>query len=255
MDKKTIVTALESRFECIAKYLGTPSFAYEIETEIGTFRVEKDGQIRNESGEIVQLESILAGPSDTTNDAVIWAEREMRRMELESENVPDYSNRKPYGGDEISGLEDLMATEEADRLVFEMQLGDFTEESVANLEKLIASKANLIKKVLDAEDLPLERTEDALRFPWFKLPYDSEVVFAYSQLVIALCNAAKRQKRITAKEKETENEKYAFRCFLLRIGFIGDEYKKARKILLSNLDGNSAFKVPGKGGKNHEAHL
>ena len=40
-----------------------------------------------------------------------------------------------------------------------------------------------------------------------------------------------------------DNEKYAFRCFLLRLGFIGEEFKQSRKILLSNLDGSSAFKT------------
>ena len=53
---------------------------------------------------------------------------------------------------------------------------------------------------------------------------------------------AKNQKRINAKEKELDNEKYAFRCFLLRLGFIGDAYKAERKILLRNLTGSSAFK-------------
>ena len=53
---------------------------------------------------------------------------------------------------------------------------------------------------------------------------------------------AKKQKRVTAKEKQLDNEKYAFRCFLLRLGFIGNEYKQERKILLRNLDGSSAFK-------------
>ena len=52
----------------------------------------------------------------------------------------------------------------------------------------------------------------------------------------------RRQKRITATEKDVENEKYAFRCFLLRLGFIGDEYKDARKILLRNLIGSYALK-------------
>ena len=52
---------------------------------------------------------------------------------------------------------------------------------------------------------------------------------------------AKNSKRITATDKPTDNEKYAFRCFLLRLGFIGDEYKTARKILLRNLEGNGAF--------------
>ena len=53
---------------------------------------------------------------------------------------------------------------------------------------------------------------------------------------------AKTQKRVTAKDKAVDNDKYAFRCFLLRLGFIGDEYKADRKILLSKLSGSSAFK-------------
>ena len=52
--------------------------------------------------------------------------------------------------------------------------------------------------------------------------------------------------RITAREKDTDNDKYAFRCFLLRLGFIGAEYKEERKILLRNLTGSSAFKSGGK---------
>ena len=53
---------------------------------------------------------------------------------------------------------------------------------------------------------------------------------------------ARTQKRVTATERTIENEKYAFRCFLLRLGFIGDEFKSARKILLRNFTGSSAFK-------------
>ena len=53
----------------------------------------------------------------------------------------------------------------------------------------------------------------------------------------------RNQKRISTKEKEVHNEKYAFRCFLLRLGFIGEEFKTARKILLRNLSGSTAFKA------------
>ena len=53
---------------------------------------------------------------------------------------------------------------------------------------------------------------------------------------------ALNQKRITAKEKPVDNDKYAFRCFLLRLGFIGEDYKTERKILLRNLSGSLAFK-------------
>ena len=62
------------------------------------------------------------------------------------------------------------------------------------------------------------------------------------KFITALCNMAKTQTRISPKEKEAENEKYAFRCFLLRLGFIGDEYKTDRKVLLQHLEGSSAHK-------------
>lgn len=60
---------------------------------------------------------------------------------------------------------------------------------------------------------------------------------------------ARNQSRVNSSEKPIENEKYAFRCFLLRLGFIGDKYKAARKILLKNLSGSSAFR---NGGVQHE---
>jgi hypothetical protein len=77
---------------------------------------------------------------------------------------------------------------------------------------------------------------------------DADEVKAYSHLIAALCEMSKNQKRISATEKAVDNEKYAFRCFLLRLGFIGNEYKTERKILLRNLSGSSAFK----GGAKHE---
>ena len=71
---------------------------------------------------------------------------------------------------------------------------------------------------------------------------DPDAVKAYTHFVTALCEMARNQKRITSKEKDTDNDKYAFRCFLLRLGFIGESYKQERKILLRNLSGSSAFK-------------
>lgn len=132
--------------------------------------------------------------------------------------------------------------DESGALTIEMPMKGFTDESVVNLEKLVASKASLIKKAIGAAELPIEHTGTMLKFPWFKSDADSEAVKAYSSLICALCARAKEQNRVIAKEKPVENEKFAFRVFLLRLGFIGDEYKAARKILLKNLSGNSAFK-------------
>lgn len=55
----------------------------------------------------------------------------------------------------------------------------------------------------------------------------------------SLTDMARDAKRVSSKLTETDNDKYAFRCFLLRLGFIGKEYKTARKILLRKLTGNS----------------
>ncbi|MDA8227038.1 MAG: virulence protein [Desulfitobacterium hafniense] len=132
--------------------------------------------------------------------------------------------------------------ETADNLTIEMPLKGFTDAKLENLDRLIASKATLIKKAIGADELPVERTETTLKFPWFRFDTDGEAVAAYSRFIGALCAAAKEQKRMTAKEKPVENEKFAFRVFLIRLGFVGDEYKAARKILLKNLSGNSAFK-------------
>ena len=101
--------------------------------------------------------------------------------------------------------------------------------SVGNLTKLLDAKGELIK-------------EDRIAFPWFKELPSPEEIKAYSHFIAALCEMALNQKRITAKEKPVDNDKYAFRCFLLRLGFIGDDYKTERKILLRNLSGSSAFK-------------
>lgn len=112
---------------------------------------------------------------------------------------------------------------------------------VGNLTKLLDAKGSLIKKALGIDDLRFELEEDRIPFPWFAEPQPKEAT-AYTHFIAALCRMSKDAKRITAKEKPVDNEKYAFRCFLLRLGFIGDAYKTDRKILLRNLSGSSAFK-------------
>jgi hypothetical protein len=91
-----------------------------------------------------------------------------------------------------------------------------------------------------AEELPIAINGDTLDFPWFSTDSTAEEIRAYTQFIVALCDMAKKQVRVLATEKPVENEKYAFRCFLLRLGFIGEEYAGARRILLRNLSGNGS---------------
>lgn len=111
-----------------------------------------------------------------------------------------------------------------------------------NLQKLLEAKGWLFRKALGIESLAFEVTGDKVSFPWFSHT-DTALTTAYTQFIAAICRMSVEQKRITAREKAVTNEKYAFRCFLLRLGFIGDEYKQSRKLLLANLDGSAAFKT------------
>ena len=111
-----------------------------------------------------------------------------------------------------------------------------------NLTRLLEAKGGLIRKALGLAELPIEISEDKVSFPWFSTLPEPEECEAYSHFICALCEMSVTQKRVNAAEKEVDNEKYAFRCFLLRLGFIGNEYKTQRKILLRNLTGSSAFK-------------
>jgi hypothetical protein len=136
--------------------------------------------------------------------------------------------------------------EVTDGLCIELPLKDTTEAAIDNLRRMVDSKATLIKKALGANSLEIEVTEERIRFPWFDHIPEPEVTSAAAHFLGHLLDAAKSHKRVTAKEKETDNEKYAFRCFLLRLGFIGDEFKETRRTLLRNLTGSAAFRTGAK---------
>ena len=110
------------------------------------------------------------------------------------------------------------------------------------MEKMIAGKASLIKKATGASNLDVEIKDDVVCFPWFDTLPDPEMIRAVSVFITRLAALSRDMKRVTASEREVENERYAFRCFLLRLGFIGNEYKSERKTLLKNLKGSSAFR-------------
>jgi hypothetical protein len=118
----------------------------------------------------------------------------------------------------------------------------FTDSAIDNLRKLVDAKATLMRKALGADRLDIEVTEDTVFFPWWDTLPEPEETQAYTRFLAAICGMAKEAKRVLAKETEVESEKYAFHCFLLRLGFIGADSKTERKILLRNLSGHSAFR-------------
>ena len=150
--------------------------------------------------------------------------------------------RDPIGENGMQASDVPIPDNELKRLTVDMPMNSLSLAAIANIRKIVASKETLIKKALGADSLPVEVAEDKLRFPWFNLTGADGEVDAYLRFITAICEMAKRQRRVTAKARNVENDKFTMRLFLIRLGFIGPEYKTARKILLSNLAGNTAWK-------------
>lgn len=202
-ERKNLVNAISSITGENAVYQFMPTCAYEI----GSFTVTKDGALEFDD-------------------------------RIDSEEVETLLNQLAQQG--FTAAETNMAEpEEPMGLTIAVPLD---KVNCGNLTRLLEAKGGLIRKALGVAELPIEISEDKVSFPWFSTLPEPEECEAYSHFICALCEMSVTQKRVNAAEKEVDNEKYAFRCFLLRLGFIGNEYKTQRKILLRNLTGSSAFK-------------
>ena len=209
-DRKKLAEIVAKEIGVDAIYQGAPTFSYQMDY----FTVDREGAL--------VFDDELAGD--------------------ESERVLDRIAAAGFTPDE--GEDEI---EEKTGLAIQMPA--MTGDEISRLEQLIESKESLIKKAIGADSLAVGEKDGKLDFAWFKADAEPDEVKAYMDLVTALCEMAKKATRVIGKDKPVENEKYAFRCFLLRLGFIGDEYKASRKVLLKNFSGSSAFK---NGGASHE---
>ena len=212
-DRKPLVKAISELTGEKAIYMKTPTYAYKI----GDYTVTREGNLEAPDG--LDAESL-----QQLKDILESAGYQPEGIEVSEATAEDTSE------DEITGI------------CISMPRSLFTDANLENLKNIIAAKRSLICKALGTDDLPLEITDTKISFPWFPGQPDPDSVKAYDTFICKLCEMARNMKRSSATEKPVDNDKYAFRCFLLRLGFIGAEYKTERKILLKNLTGSSAFK-------------
>lgn len=225
--RKDLVKAIGEVTGAKIIYKGPPTFFYESDY----FTVDRDCNLN------------LSDLAETEVVEDILKELETRGFMAEETFIKTEANKEEARF--MPSAADVTTTRKAEDLglTIALPMEKFTPESWENLNNLLAAKGVLIKKALDLEKLPevIEKDGKAL-FHWFdKTPKGAETVRAYNDFICALAKMARTQKKVSPKEKKVENEKYTFRCFLLRLGFIGDEYKTSRKILLKNLSGSSSF--------------
>ena len=238
-DRKELVKDISEILGEKAEYMRMPTCAYRI----GDYTVDKDGTI-TWGEDVTDAESLLQALTTRGWDyAIVIATAAPEEPQLECSST-DEEMPEPEVITETAAPAERNTDAKEDIYDFCIELPEetLTDTARANLDRIIESKGNLLRKALGTDTLAYEIADGKVRFPWFHISGSPEEVTAYTQLITSLVEMATNSKRITAKERTVENEKYAFRCFLLRLGFIGDEYKAARKVLLKNLDGNSAFR-------------
>ena len=224
--RKELVSIMRDILQETTRYLAAPTFCFMV----GKYTVDKNGTVTcPDDANAAQIEMLIrelahdgfigerVGEATKPAEHIV-AEPEQQKQEKSRVAAPDY-------------------------LVIELPKEGMTPAAMENLRRLVASKATLLKKALDTDSLLITGHSDRIEFGWFRPTDDQANIAAYYNLVRSLCELARTQKRVIATEQETDNEKYTFRCFLLRLGFIGTEYKEARKILMQNLSGNAAFRT------------
>lgn len=134
------------------------------------------------------------------------------------------------------------ASESAGHYTVRVERGKISEETLSKLRRIVQGKAGLLRQALGDSSLEILADAENCAFPWFPADSGETSRNAYAVFIEKLIAFAEQRTRITVENKPCDNPKYAFRCFLLRLGFIGVEYRKERAVLLRNLRGCSAFR-------------
>lgn len=214
---KTVSNIIGEKF----KYLGAPSFAYQISDDC---TVTSDGTLKISN--------------DTDNDKVEHLLEKLYECGYETENDENvdisYTN-KDFASETIGCSIGLPISKLSDK--------PCNDKIIANLKAIIAGKMTLFQKAVGTDkELKVEWNKDEIWFDWFDSVIPNEKLGLYISLFKALYQMAEKAVRVNTKDKPVDNEKFAMRTFLNRIGLSGIEYKPLRKELMRNLSGDGAFR-------------
>lgn len=116
---------------------------------------------------------------------------------------------------------------------------------IDTLEDFVSVVNNAIEagEITGHSDLDIDLVDKTISFSFFNASLDAEELHAFGVFCWQLNEQAKKQKYSSTLQKDAVNDKYAFRVWLLKLGFIGESFKAARKILLSRLTGHAAYRT------------
>ncbi|ADL50544.1 amidoligase family protein [Clostridium cellulovorans] len=240
LERKTTSKVIGDFFGVEPKYLGAPSFNFEIQTQKGeTFIVDRNGAIITPVYEIEE------------NLEVIELYSKIAEAGAEGIEVEIMLSMHGHSGISLRNLINIISSKQSlvkKALGIAMNIVEQEFIEVINNVRLIEIedfKRAVLEIGMDkCKGVSFGFEEEAISFKFFKEKAESQELLAYLQLTQALNDNAKTLRHSSPKITETNNEKYTFRTWLLRLGFIGNRYKESRSQLLRHLSGNSAFRSP-----------
>lgn len=252
MDRKTIVNSLSEHFGTQARYLGAPTFAYEIKTLGEVYKIDRQGIITTHNGTEVTLDEAISRQPVEEQD--IEAEIETQNIESVEISLP----MEGHSGATLKNIVNMLSSKQhlimkslgiEDRLMDETFAKDLSLKNTATLEEFETALEELGKERCKGITFDFIKNIYTLNIPIDKLDYDK--ISAFAVLATRINENAKNQKRTSYKAVQEDNPKFALRTWLIRLGMKGSDYKHVRKVLLQNLEGNGAFrKLPSERGEN-----
>lgn len=260
-ERKRLAQALGEYLHAEVEYLGAPGFAYRIGEG---FVIDKSGTLscpetmaqEELSAMLEALEERGILPADTkanseTNDASDAINATPAEEEVATEEEQSDEPLISATNEAASDIEDV----EGSRYAVCLPREPFADDVIERLKQIVANKAMLFKHALGTEELPITLTDKEIAFPWFGLIGADGEKEAYAQFIAALCRMAREQMRVLDKPYDGDNDRFAMRIFMVRLGMKGAQYAVARRLLLKNLSGNSGWRYGAPPKKNAAAEL
>ena len=244
-DRKALAKALADKLGTTAKYIGPPTFGYQV----GDYIVDRDGNIEGEDFEALRdfLQSIGCFPEEETEPAGEQTEPETETSDSGAQDQVSIS--VPADDLTPTQMKNLIFTLFTKQyLIGKMTGGDLLnipDNLIARLMENTPETMEDFKALLDAakEDglTGFEFAEGKITLTYAAHQDEPERNMVYAMLTARILKAAKEATRVFPERQEPENEKYFARAWLLRIGYNGADSKAERNLLLKHLKGHSAF--------------
>ncbi len=236
VDRKKVVNSLSEYFGTQARYLGAPTFAYEVEASDEIYKIDRHGIITTQDGTEILLDEIIGGlPTE---------EQDIENLEI---SLP----MDGHSGATLKNIVNMLSSKQnliikslciEDNLMDETFAEDLSLKATDTLDEFRTAVEELGKERCKGITFDFEKSTYSYNIPKSKLEY--EKISAFAVLAARINEFAKEQKRTSYKATQDDNPKFALRTWLIRLGMKGKGYKDVRKALLENLEGNGAFRKP-----------